>query len=110
MEFVAQNFPHFSPPFDEICIQNISVETLREETEHLDLDQKIMFEYVLQILGVRVWTGFDRLRIGSFGGSFEFGSEHSGFYNVEEFLDHLSDCHILMRDSASRSWLLSDLV
>jgi hypothetical protein len=43
----------------------------------------------------RVWTRFIWPRIGPGGGSSEHGAETSGFANGTEFLNHLSDCHLL---------------
>jgi hypothetical protein len=41
----------------------------------------------LQEVGLAAWIGFSWLRIGSGGGHFEFGNEHSGSIKCGEFLD-----------------------
>jgi hypothetical protein len=40
----------------------------RDQSEDLDVDRKIILELILGKYGVKVWTGYIWLRIGTSGG------------------------------------------
>jgi hypothetical protein len=48
--------------------------------------------------GVRMWTEFIWMRVGSNGELFENSNESSGFKKGSEFLDWLSDFYLLKND------------
>jgi hypothetical protein len=54
---------------DDKCVQNIGRETwMKETTQNRHLDRRIILDWILSIYGVKLWTGFIWLRIGTSGG------------------------------------------
>jgi hypothetical protein len=58
----------------------------------------------LREYGGKVWTGCVWLRTGS--GCYEHCNELSGSIQGGEFLDYLSEYHLLKKDSVLWSWLV----
>jgi hypothetical protein len=57
----------------------------RDHLEDIDVNMKIILEWMLGKNGVRVWTGRILARIGASGGCFEHGYETSGSVKSGEF-------------------------
>jgi len=57
------------------------------EVLYLDVEGKIILEWILRKLGVKVWIGLIWIRTGTGGGSNEHGIEPLGSIKGREFTD-----------------------
>jgi len=65
------------------------------ENDHLGdpvVDGRIILRCIFKEWEVTAWTGSSWLRIGTGGGTCDFGNEPSGSINCGEFLDCLKTC------------------
>jgi hypothetical protein len=74
---------------DKECIQNFGGENLkvRDHSEDLDVDVKIILEWILRKCGEKYWIRFIRLRVILLADFCEYGNDILGSIKRGEFLD-----------------------
>jgi hypothetical protein len=80
----------------------------RDHSEDLGIDERIILYYISGKCNGKLWTGLNWLRIGTpIVGSCEHGNEPSSSVKGGEFLNKLSDCWLLKKDSTPLSYIIT---